>query len=389
MNYLFTLILLVSLYASLIFSEKTHICPLFVNHDRHHDASRSVWMACYKYHKYCKIPTPGSPNTGTIALNTPGIDSIYYGTIQVGTPGQEIRLNFDTGSSDFWFASSLCLNCNVGTQRFDPSMSSTYKPSNLTWKISYGDTSMASGIVGYDTVNISGLIIHKQAIELASNAFVVIGEYPADGFFGIGFDSDATIEGFQTPMDNMISQGLISRGLFGVFLGKQSNGGGGEIVFGGYNPLHINGSLTYAPVNSSRGLWEIKVSGITAGSDCLLHNSSSLSGVLDTGTTLILFPEDIASAVAKAYNATEKDDGSGTYIIDCNVSDFSPLTFIISGNEFSIPPTDLVFDNVGSVCTAGFGYFNSQFAILGDVFLKNNYVVFDIEKPGVLIAPSK
>ncbi|OAD78728.1 hypothetical protein PHYBLDRAFT_18318 [Phycomyces blakesleeanus NRRL 1555(-)] len=346
-------------------------------------------MANHKYKKYCNIPTTGSPDTGTVALSTPGIDSIYYGTIQVGTPGQTVRLNFDTGSADFWFASSLCISCNVGTERFDPFKSSTYVPTNLTWSIAYGDTSMASGIIGYDTVNISGLLISNQGVELASNAFVIIGDYPADGFLGLAFSSDATIKGFQTPMDNLISQGLISKPLFGVFLGKQSNGGGGEIVFGGYNPAHVNGHLKHAPVNNTRGLWEIEIDGIHIGDNCLLYNSSYLSGVLDTGTTLVLFPQYVANEVARAYNATEKDDGSGTYIINCDVSSFSPLVFSISGTEFKIPSEDLVFEDADSVCTAGFGYFNAQFTILGDVFLKNNYVIFDLEEPGVLIAPSK
>lgn len=37
---------------------------------------------------------------------------------------------------------------------------------------------------------------------------------------------------------------------------------------------------------------------------------------------------------------------------------------------------------------AGFGYSNLDFAIIGDTFLKNNYVVFNQRVPNVRIAAS-
>ena len=36
-----------------------------------------------------------------------------------------------------------------------------------TWKISYGDSSSASGDVGTDTIDLGGLKVEGQAIELA------------------------------------------------------------------------------------------------------------------------------------------------------------------------------------------------------------------------------
>ena len=40
---------------------------------------------------------------GVIPLEDNGYDLEYYGTVSVGTPPQELKLNFDTGSSDLWF----------------------------------------------------------------------------------------------------------------------------------------------------------------------------------------------------------------------------------------------------------------------------------------------
>jgi hypothetical protein len=51
---------------------------------------------------------------------------------------------------------------------FDATMSSTFKKlDGETWKISYGDSSSASGDVGTDVVNLGGLKVEGQAVELA------------------------------------------------------------------------------------------------------------------------------------------------------------------------------------------------------------------------------
>ena len=62
---------------------------------------------------------------------------------------------------------------------FDPSKSSTFKKlDGETWKISYGDSSSASGDVGTDVINLGGLKVENQAIELAkelSQQFAQVG----------------------------------------------------------------------------------------------------------------------------------------------------------------------------------------------------------------------
>jgi hypothetical protein len=65
------------------------------------------------------------------------------------------------------------------------------------------------------------------------------------------------------------------------------------------------------------------------------------------------------------------------------------LVFTIGGGTFQVPVDSLIFEKDGSTCYAGFGYAGLDFAILGDVFLKNNYVVFNQKVPQVQIAPAK
>ncbi|KAI7861368.1 Syncephapepsin [Spinellus fusiger] len=351
------------------------------NPSYHRNATRSVLKARAKYSKYLSDISSFSTQ-GSINMVDYQNDSEYYGTVKVGTPPQSLKLNFDTGSSDLWFAGSNCPTCKKGP-KFDPKKSKTFRASNGTWSIHYGDNSSAEGVVAYDTVNLGGINIKGQAVELAQSESSSFETDIVDGLLGLAFNSITTAKGVKTPMDNLISQGLIKSPVFGVYLGKVSKSGGGEFVFGGYNLAHINGALTTVPVDNSKGFWGITVGGLKSGSITI----PTFKGILDTGTTLLLLPDAIAAKIAKSYKAT--DNGDGTYNINCNTSKMPPLVFTIGGKKFQVPSSDLVFQKQGNTCTAGFGYSGLDFAILGDVFLKNNYVIFNQKVPNVQIAASK
>ncbi|KAG1051563.1 hypothetical protein G6F43_006238 [Rhizopus delemar] len=358
--------------------------PLKKNSDYKPNAKASLKKAIAKYTKN-KI-TPASTNSpsgsGSVPVTDEGNDVEYYGIVKVGTPGVELKLDFDTGSSDLWFASTLCDSCGSSQTLYDSSKSSTYQKDGRPWSIRYGDGSTSSGILAYDTVNLGGLTIKKQTIELAkteSDAFV---SGAIDGLLGLAFDSIASVKGVKTPVDNLISQGLISKPIFGVHLGKASNGGGGEYIFGGYDASKIKGDLTTVKIDNSQGFWGITVDNTKVGDKSA---TDSFSAILDTGTTLLVLPTDVASPIAKAYNA--EDNGDGTYIIDCDTSKLEPLTFSIGGADFEVPADSIIFEKQGGSCIAGFTSGDFDFAILGDVFLKNNYVVFNQEVPEVQIAP--
>ncbi|KAI9257908.1 rhizopuspepsin precursor-like protein [Sporodiniella umbellata] len=358
--------------------------PLAKNNDYKPNAKRAIQKANAKYSRFSGNSTGhASPDgTGSVPVTDYHGDVEYYGEVTVGTPGVTLKLDFDTGSSDLWFASTLCSNCGGSQTKYDPSKSKTYVKDGRSWSISYGDGSSAGGILGKDTVNLGGLSIKGQTIELAKTEASSFQSGPSDGLLGLGFDSITTVRGVKTPVDNLISQGLISNPVFGVYLGKASNGGGGEYIFGGYDSSKFSGELTTVSVDSSNGWYSVTVDGTSIGGSSV---TDSFSAILDTGTTLLILPQNIASSIASAYNAN--DNGDGTYTIGCDTSSLSPLEFSIGSATFNVPTDSLIFEQDGSTCIAGFGYGQEDFAIFGDVFLKNNYVVFNPQVPQVQIAP--
>ncbi|RUS17238.1 aspartic proteinase IV [Endogone sp. FLAS-F59071] len=355
------------------FSVKMHHNPAFKA-----NATRAVNRAQRKFQKFSKMAS------GTVTMTDDGNDIEYYGVVKVGTPGQNFKLDFDTGSSDLWFPYTSCTDCS-GKTLYNPSKSSTYKKDGRSWSIQYGDGSTSSGILAKDTVSLGGLKIKSQTIDLAETISSSFQSDPVDGLLGLGFDSITSVSGIKTPVDNLISQKLITNSIFGVYLGKQSSSGGGEYIFGGYDSSKVGGDLTTIPIDNSQGFWGITVDGLTTsdGTD----QGDNFSGIIDTGTTLLLLTSDVAGNLANQFGAT--DNGDGTYTITCDATQLLDLQFSIGGGTFTVPAEDLIFQqNSDGTCTAGFGYSSDiPFAILGDVFIKNNYVIFDQSVPQVQIAP--
>lgn len=255
--------------------------------------------------------------------------------------------------------------------------------------------------MGKDTVNLGGFAIKQQIIGIAQRESSKFASGTVDGLLGLGFSSLSSVEGLKTPVENLINQSLISSPIFSVFLGKASKGGGGgmqkaahsthkltycllEYIFGGYDSTKFKGKLTTVPVDNSIGFWGIDVNSTRVGDKI---TSDPFKAIIDTGTTLLVLPSDVSTPISHAYNATDNFDG--TYTINCDTSNFKPLTFSIGGADFEVPPDSLIFEKKNDKCMASFTLGNVRgLAILGDTFLKNNYVVFNQKVPEVQIARS-
>lgn len=131
---------------------------------------------------------------GRLAAEDVEHDSEYLAPVAIGSPPQILHLDFDTGSSDLWVWSELLSNsikkqgAQDGHRIFDPLESTTYrKLPKQTWKIRYGDGSTASGEVGSDNVDIGGLVIRGQAVELATRLSDSFLNGAGDGLLGLAF----------------------------------------------------------------------------------------------------------------------------------------------------------------------------------------------------------
>lgn len=304
----------------------------------------------------------------------------YYGEISIGTPPQNFSVLFDTGSSNTWVPSSLCPASDVACQshnQYKSSASSTYVPVGTNISIVYGTGSM-EGFLSNDTVRIAGLNVTNQTFaEATAEPDGFFDSQPFDGILGLGFNTLSN--GINTPVDNMIAQGLLDKPEFSVYLRRNGSSLiGGEIIWGGTDPSIYHGSITYVPVSVPQ-YWQFTVDTGTINGQILCRGCQAIA---DTGTSLIIVPKRAFTAINKQLNAT--DNGDGTASIPCwEICKLPTLYLNIGGTRFSLAPKDYIIKIVGengsSQCLSGFEYLEGNLLwILGDVFIGKYYTVFDL-----------
>ena len=357
--------------------------------------------------------------TGEVPAEDSQNDSEYLCPVTIGTPGKTFTLDFDTGSADLWVSPMLC--CLLSKQTaltikqlwstelpaattsgtshtiFDPTQSSTFKNSSgSSWQISYGDSSSASGSVGTDVVNIGGLIIQNQAIELAKTLSTQFQQDSSDGLLGLAWGSINTVTPtpVQTPVENMISQNDIPKTseLFTANLGsvKDANDpdkGESFYTFGYIDEDALGGQTPYyTPVDNSQGFWMFNsTSAVVAGKTI---ERSGNTAIADTGTTLALVDDATCKAIYAAIPGGKYDSTQQGYIYPSNtsVAKLPVVSFAVGGQQFALQKEDLGFADAGSGMT--YGGIQSRgsmtFDILGDVFLKSIYAVSRRRPPSFL-----
>ncbi|KAJ1885754.1 hypothetical protein LPJ71_009289, partial [Coemansia sp. S17] len=183
--------------------------------------------------------------------------------------------------------------------------------------------------------------------------------------------------------------------IFSVYIKeKDENDYAGEYLFGDIDRGRFSGELTWVPLHQPK-FWEIMLDGVSFNVDGIGKEVMDIKGpaIIDTGTTLIVMSDEQATEFHRGIPTAENSDIYG-WIMPCNVEQVVPgnLSFTIGGNDFSVPVKHLVREPVKGLdgwCFSAVTSGASNFIILGDVFLRSNYVVFDRGQARVGIAPSK
>jgi len=318
-----------------------------------------------------KSNTPTLKNSA--ALDQDGQDFSYFSVVEVGAKKEEMWLALDTGSPSSWVFSSSCTDSVCKTHHtFDKSASSSYVSNASTFSVGYGSGDV-QGDLGQDVFTIAGMDV-TFSFGTATKANESFASYPIDGILGLGRSHTA---GWSIPsfMDVVASKKYLSSNIIGFSLSRASdNKKDGEVNFGTVDTSKFDGEISYTTTNS--GIWSIPmddvyVNGKPAG-------LTGKSATIDTGTTYILIPPADAATLFSYIPGSYRSDEN--YIVPCNSTATLQLSF--SGVKYSILPEDYI----GASCTGGcvstiVGHQSSGVNdwLVGDVFLKNVYSVFDFD----------
>jgi len=201
---------------------------------------------------------------------------------------------------------------------------------------------------------------------------------------GLGFKSISQYE-IPTPFESMISQKLISEPVFAFYL-PSDTGATGELVFGGIDKSHYTGDLQDVPLISET-YWEVSLDSLSFGGSEVV---SKQKAIVDSGTSLLAGPKEAVAGLAKKVGATSI--AGKEYIVDCSKKSSMPeLEVTLGGQKFTLTADDYVLEVSGQCLFAFTGIDvpapRGPLWIMGDIFMRKYYCVFDYGNKQMRIAP--
>jgi len=316
-------------------------------------------------------------------------DELYSCQVTVGN-GQQVTLNIDTGAQFTWIRGPNCTSSckGLGKAFVTPDHDSTFA------KQTDSGTKLNGVLAEVYTapVTIGDVTANNLAFALA---------YEADGFktsasgvLGLGFYYGERDPNGQYPTNfwgsnNWNINFLDASGTkqVGFYLSNSADGDSGSITLGGADRSHYTGDFVYIPISTDsdynpEGLWAALLTGAT-------YRVNGASGTLDSafdwltvepGTTQIILDDASTAAINKAIGATY-DSNQNEYTIPCSVASSGPdVVLSINSYDFTIPASNYVLNQGDNTCVSGFGsfgQFGTPFVVLGDVFIRSYYTLFD------------
>jgi hypothetical protein len=316
-----------------------------------------------------------SDDGGSVVINDYE-NAQYFGEIYLGTPSQKFEVIFDTGSSDLWVASKNCDSSCGRHAEYDSSKSLTYVANGTTFDITYG-SGPVSGYQSVDVCTVAGLRIQSQMFAEVTDASGLGAAYKAgkfDGILGLAFPI-LSVNKVPTVFENMVSQGLVEDSVFAFYLGKD-DGEDGELMFGGVDSTKYTGSFNYVPLKAAT-YWEIVLDQVTV--DGTTYITGGANAIVDSGTSLLTGPTTAVKEIARKLGAFPFI--AGEYLIGCNYDTLPNLEFTINGNTYTLTPKEYLIPD-GDICLLAMMGLdvprpNGPLWILGDVFMRKYYTVFD------------
>lgn len=327
--------------------------------------------------------TSGGGDDGSVTATPDAGHGAYTSPVTIG--GQQLTLDFDTGSSDLWVFSTLLPSSEgAGHTLFNPQQSSSFvNYPGASWLSTYGDGSAAEGTVGFDQVTVGGAVVAKQCVELAEKTSGFQSFTESDGLLGLGFSSINTVK---PQKQKTFWENLLPDLEMPVFTADLDETASGSYDFGSIDSSKFTGELQYAAVDTSQGYWLVDSAANTIGGRQRKCTTCS-PAVMDTGTTLMLVDADVATAYyQQVQGATLTGDGMIVYPCSETLPDFGVA---IGNNMITLKGADLLQQTQGETCLGGIqpATRGINLQIYGDVFFKQYFTVFDGGNTQIGVAP--
>lgn len=231
-----------------------------------------------------------------------------------------------------------------------------------------------------DTIAIANLKF-PITIGLAYTVAHSIGDYDFDGIWGLS----QVKRDSPNFLQSLVASKQLKANIFAVHLSTMGSGpNDGQISFGGTDPTKYIGDIKYtaaSTVQEAEGYWTVPLDDVGFGSQQLGPSALNHSfAIIDTGTTYLFASPHLAQLFFAKVPGSAYNEGNSAYSVPCDTT--TPLFLTISGVTYSIAASDWVGPKANGVCYTNIGI-NPGMGnawLLGDVWLRQVYTVFDFDK---------
>lgn len=295
----------------------------------------------------------------------------YSGILSVGTPSQEFRVVFDTGSGNIVLPAAECKSeaCLVEhRRRFNMSASSTSVAVNEDGSKVLPNHSSDQVTIGFGTGEITGELARESVcfgssvdatppqegvgqlvdsqvkkkelcVEMGVILAVEMSDQPFktfrfDGILGLGLGGLAMSQTFSAF--EMIMRTGLPAAHFGVFLSDGDEGEESEIAMGGVDSRRLLEPLHWAPVAMPElGYWQVQIKAIRVDGHLLdVCRDGSCRGVVDTGTSHLGVPAPFDKELSELL---VRDAGD---TLDCRLVAAPEVEIELQGYNLTLRPAN-------------------------------------------------
>ncbi|EXM26609.1 Aspartic peptidase A1 family [Fusarium oxysporum f. sp. vasinfectum] len=352
------------------------------------------WVAAHQ--KWGKAVSPETlsafsllDDDGRIDVKPLGADEIYIADVKVGTPPQTLKMALDTGSADLWVQSTDTIyRANPEgpwAPRYKPNSSKTsHRLRDAEWEVEYVDGTHADGIVYLDTVRLGDFELKNTAIQSAQ---IVAPRFEREteltGILGLAKSLPSNID---PPTPSLLDKlrPLLDDPVFTVDMRRNATG---RFDFGYIDESRAKDNISWMATREDSPHWDVTFDTTAWAGLRQVWMAHTFEATIDTGTTLLFLPGDLASMYWYDVPDMRVDPRLGdSFTFPCKFSnDLPDLMFKVPGTEhiLKIPGPYLSYsttDNDSDYCWGGLQSAESLgVTIIGDIALKALYVAFDLE----------
>ncbi|EEQ39053.1 hypothetical protein CLUG_03179 [Clavispora lusitaniae ATCC 42720] len=310
-----------------------------------------------------------------------------------------------SGGSGGYGGSNTCTS--EGSFNTDSSDTFHMNSSAPDFAIQYADGTSARGFWGTDYVSI-------DTANVSDVSFAVVNETDSGfGVLGIGLPGlETTYSGtsgsymYENFPMRLKSSGVIHKNVYSLYLNK-ADAQSGSVLFGGVDHAKYTGQLTTVPLVNIYSKYYKNPIRLDVALDSISFESTSsnitaykgnLAALLDSGTTYSYLPTSVFERFINVVNA--QSSSIGLYQLSCSYNtDSASVVFNFSGAQIKVPLSDLVMTyrnrcyltvlEQSSSSSSSSSSSTPEYAVLGDNFLRNAYVVYNLDDYEISLAQAK